>query len=76
MNRVCNVKSCATCHFAFEEDMLKGRAALRCGANGNGTWYGRVTVTFPKGHKSAMEGLSCPAWCRSYMKEDSNGDPN
>ena len=70
------IQSCATCAFAFEEDMLKSRAALRCGAKRNGQWYGRVTVTYPQGHKRAMEELCCPVWCRSFMKEETDGHSN
>ena len=55
--------SCALCAMSFEEDMLKGRMALRCGAEGRGC--GRVTVVFAEGHRAAMEGLECPVWPQS-----------
>lgn len=58
------IRSCALCAMSFEEDMLKGRMALRCGAEGRG--HGRVTVVFAEGHRAAMEGLECPVWCTGY----------
>ena len=58
------VRSCALCAMSVEEDMLKGRTALRCRAEGWG--HGRVTVVYAEGHRAAMEGLACPVWCTGY----------
>lgn len=63
------VKSCARCSLCFEEDMLKGRMALRCGAEGFG--HGRVTVTFAEGHREAMEDLEKPVWCKCFTPQTS-----
>ena len=56
-----SARCCAECPEAYREEWPKGRAVLRCGAEGSK--QGHVTVEYPAGCPKIAESREAPAWC-------------